>query len=69
MSYNINRKKAPLNYYSTSPKTYRKKQLRTKKGITNHMKLASMKKEGKILFDIQIILKSYKLLKIPLVTS
>ncbi len=67
MSYNINRKKAPLNYYSTSPKTYRKKQLRTKKGIINHMKLASMKKEGKILFDNQIIPESYKLFS--LVTS
>jgi hypothetical protein len=55
------------NYYSTSLKTHRKKQLRTKKGIINHMKLASMKREGKILCENQIILKFYKLF--ALVTS
>lgn len=32
------------NYYSTSLKTHRKKQLRTDKGILNHMKLAAFKR-------------------------
>ena len=32
------------NYYSTSLKTHRKKQLRTDKGIINHMKLAALKR-------------------------
>ena len=48
------------NYYSTSLKTHRKKQLRTKKGIINHMKLASMKREGKIICENQVILKLFK---------
>jgi len=34
------------NYYSTSLKTHRKKQLRTDKGIENHMKLSAMKRAG-----------------------
>lgn len=32
------------NYYSTSLKTHRKKQLRTDKGIVNHMKLSALKR-------------------------
>lgn len=32
------------NYYSTSLKTHRKKQIRTDKGIINHMKLAALKR-------------------------
>jgi len=34
------------NYYSTSLKTHRKKQLRTDKGIENQMKLSAMKRTG-----------------------
>ncbi len=34
------------NYYSTSLKTHRKKQLRSDKGIENHMKLSAMKRAG-----------------------
>jgi hypothetical protein len=34
------------NYYSTSLKTQRKKQLRKDKGIENHMKLSAMKRAG-----------------------
>ncbi len=34
------------NYYSTSLKTHRKKQLRTDSGIKNHMKLSAMKRAG-----------------------
>jgi hypothetical protein len=34
------------NYYSTSLKTHRKKQLRTDRGIENHMKLSAMKRAG-----------------------
>ena len=32
------------NYYSTSLKTHRKKQFRTRKGILNHMKLSAIKR-------------------------
>jgi hypothetical protein len=34
------------NYYSTSLKTHRKKQLRKDKGIENHIKLSAMKRAG-----------------------
>jgi len=34
------------NYYSTSLKTHRKKQLRTERGIKNQMKLSAMKRAG-----------------------
>jgi hypothetical protein len=34
------------NYYSTSLKTHRKKQLRTDNGIENQMKLSAMKRAG-----------------------
>ena len=34
------------NYQSTSLKTYRKKQLRTERGIKNQMKLSAMKRAG-----------------------
>ena len=34
------------NYYSTSLKTHRKKQLRTDRGIKNHLKLSAMKRAG-----------------------
>jgi len=34
------------NYYSTSLKTHRKKQLRTDRGIENHLKLSAMKRAG-----------------------
>jgi hypothetical protein len=34
------------NYYSTSLKTHRKKQLRTDRGINNQLKLSAMKRAG-----------------------
>ena len=34
------------NYYSTSLKTHRKKQLRTDRGINNQLKLSAMKRVG-----------------------
>jgi len=40
-----------------------KKAIKDKKGIINYMKIASMKREGKILCENEIILNFYKLLK------
>jgi len=49
------------NYYSTSLKTHRKKQLRTNRGIKNQMKLSAIKRAGQLIYNgktlLQIILK------------
>ena len=50
------------NYYSTSLKTHRKKQLRTDEGIENHMKLSALKrvqglKPSKTLLEIYGLVK------------
>lgn len=55
------------NYYSTSLKTHRKKQMRTKKGINHQMKLTAMKREGKITPKKQSILRIFQI--ISMVTS
>ncbi|MBU4607932.1 MAG: ISNCY family transposase, partial [Euryarchaeota archaeon] len=47
------------NYYSTSLKTHRKKQLRTDRGITNHMKLSAMKRAGLIINSGKTILQMF----------
>ncbi len=47
------------NYYSTSLKTHRKKQLRTDRGITNHMKLSAMKRAGLIINNGRTILQMF----------
>lgn len=55
------------NYYSTSLKTHRKKQLRTDKGIINHMKLAALKRVKGFSKPKKTILEIYGLFK--LITS
>ncbi|MBV1729113.1 MAG: hypothetical protein KUA33_02505 [Methanobacterium sp.] len=47
------------NYYSTSLKTHRKKQLRTDKGITNHMKLSAMKRAGQLINNGKTLLETF----------
>lgn len=47
------------NYYSTSLKTHRKKQLRTDRGITNHMKLSAMKRAELIINSGKTILQMF----------
>ena len=47
------------NYYSTSLKTHRKKQLRTDKGIENQMKLSSMKRAGMLVRCKKTLLESF----------
>lgn len=47
------------NFYSTSLKTHRKKQLRSTKGITNHMKLSFMKRATDRLYPKETILEIY----------
>jgi len=47
------------NYYSTSLKTHRKKQLRTDRGIKNHMKLSAMKRAGLIINSGKTILQMF----------
>ena len=47
------------NYYSTSLKTHRKKQLRTDEGILNQMKLSAMKREGMLDEETPILLEFF----------
>lgn len=47
------------NFYSTSLKTHRKKQLRSEKGIINHMKLAAIKRSTEMLAPKETILEVY----------
>ena len=46
-------------FYSTSLKTHRKKQLRSNKGILNHMKLSAMKRTTNMLEPKETILEIY----------
>lgn len=55
------------NYYSTSLKTHRKKQLRTTKGILNHMKLTALKREQPFSTPKKTLLEIYG--KFKLITS
>lgn len=55
------------NYYSTSLKTHRKKQLRTDRGIINHMKLAALKRIEDFSNPEKTLLEIYGLFK--LITS
>jgi len=55
------------NYFSTSLKTHRKKQLRTDKGLLNHMKLAALKRAEGFANPKKTILEIYGLFK--LITS
>ena len=55
------------NYYSTSLKTHRKKQLRTDKGIINHMKLSAWKRIEAFSNPEKTLLEIYGLFK--LITS
>ena len=55
------------NYYSTSLKTHRKKQLRTDEGIINHMKLSALKRTLGFIKPKKTILEIYGLFK--LITS
>ncbi len=52
------------NYYSTSLKTHRKKQLRTNKGIINHMKLAALKRVEGFSKPNRSLLEIYGLIKL-----
>jgi len=52
------------NYYSTSLKTHRKKQLRTDKGIINHMKLAALKRVEGFSKPKNTLLEIYGLFKL-----
>ncbi|MEK6938340.1 MAG: transposase [Nanoarchaeota archaeon] len=52
------------NYYSTSLKTHRKKQLRTDKGIVNHMKLSALKRTRNFSTPKQTLLQIYGLIKL-----
>ena len=47
------------NFYSTSLKTHRKKQLRSEKGILNHMKIAAMKRATDMFEPKETILEIY----------
>lgn len=55
------------NYYSTSLKTHRKKQLRTDRGIINHMKLSALKRVEDFSKPRKTLLEIYGL--ITLITS
>ena len=55
------------NYYSTSLKTHRKKQLRTDRGLNNHMKLAALKRVDGFSKPKKTLLEIYGLIK--LITS
>ena len=55
------------NFYSTSLKTHRKKQLRTDKGIINHMKLSALKRIEDFSNPEKTVLEIYGLFK--LITS
>lgn len=52
------------NYYSTSLKTHRKKQLRTDKGIINHMKLSALKRTFGFVKPEKTMLEIYGLFKL-----
>ncbi len=52
------------NFYSTSLKTHRKKQLRTDKGLVNHMKLAALKRVEGLANPTKTILEIYGLFKL-----
>lgn len=52
------------NYYSTSLKTHRKKQLRTDQGILNHMKLSALKRIESFAQPRQTLLEIYGLIKL-----
>ena len=52
------------NYFSTSLKTHRKKQLRTDKGLLNHMKLAALKRAEGFTNPKKTILEIYGLFKL-----
>ena len=52
------------NYFSTSLKTHRKKQLRTDKGLLNHMKLAALKRAEGFANPKKTILQIYGLFKL-----
>lgn len=52
------------NYYSTSLKTHRKKQLRTDKGILNHMKLSALKRVKDFSSPKQTLLQIYGQIKL-----
>lgn len=52
------------NYFSTSLKTHRKKQLRTDKGLINHMKLAALKRVQGFANPKKTILEIYGLFKL-----
>lgn len=52
------------NYFSTSLKTHRKKQLRTDKGLLNHMKLAALKRVHGFSNPKKTILEIYGLFKL-----
>ena len=52
------------NYYSTSLKTHRKKQLRTDKGIINHMKLSALKRIEDFSRPEKTLLEIYGLIKL-----
>ena len=51
------------NFYSTSLKTHRKKQLRSEKGILNHMKIAAMKRATDMLKPKETILEIYSAIR------
>jgi len=55
------------NYYSTSLKTHRKKQLRTDKGIVNHMKLSALRRIQDLAKPEKTLLEIYGLFR--LITS
>jgi len=52
------------NYFSTSLKTHRKKQLRTDRGLINHMKLAALKRVQGFANPKKTILEIYGLFKL-----
>ncbi len=52
------------NFYSTSLKTHRKKQLRTDRGIINHMKLSALKRIEKFATPKKTLLEIYGLVKL-----
>tara|TARA_Y100000034_G_scaffold133715_1_gene200033 strand:- start:583 stop:1881 length:1299 start_codon:yes stop_codon:yes gene_type:complete len=52
------------NFFSTSLKTHRKKQLRTDKGLLNHMKLAALKRVEGLANPKKTILEIYGLFKL-----
>lgn len=52
------------NYYSTSLKTHRKKQMRTDKGLLNHMKLSALKRISKFSQPKNTLLEIYGWVKL-----